>query len=354
MFNYVEIHKVDPRYGWIEVSAQIAGDEAPTVLRQPVSEDPREMAVNYLQRIRAGRDNPTDIPHGQQHALEELFEEACMARVMKKAGGSNTDLLELFPTNIIHFTHSEKSTFRKSRPVRIKMFMDEGYARLRARDFEGAMKRLDQVHLLDPENSTAFELKIICLRSWKKTEKCVRVFEEWIEAHPREAAPRLGLGEMWLHLEQYVRARKTFIEILAGDKADCMALVGLAQARLKLGEDPINDLRKASLVDRDYVVEMVEHHFDFRSRNPEDLAPRSLEDIAGAYRIPLQRIKERAVNGVLPAFSPDQETGLLRFSKTDLDLHYEVLKILGLEIDGKVLAAKAQPEAVQPGLFEEE
>ena len=355
MLNYLEIHKVDPRYGWIEVSAQVSGDEQPMVLRQPVGEDPREMAVNFLQRVKAGRETPLEIPHSQVHALEELFEEACMAQVMKKAGGSSTDLLELFPTNIIHFTHSEKSSFRKSRPVRIKMFMDSGYQRLRRRDFEGAMHRLDQVHLLDPKNSMAFELKVVCLRSWKKTEKCVQVFENWIEAHSDDLAPRLGLGEMWLHLEQYVRASKTFMDILVRKPGDCMGLIGLAQARLKLGEDPTNDLRKASLVDRDYVIEMVEHHFDFRIRNPEDLTPRSLEAIGKAYRIPLKRVQERAVNGVLPAFSPDEETGLLRFSEADLDRHYAILKMLGLEIDSKVLAQEArEDEPVQPGLFEEE
>jgi len=352
MFAYLEVQKHDPRFEWIEISSLAENDEAPFSVRLVVGEA-HEMVANFIQRFMARREGSFPVPEAQRNTIEELFEEACMARVLLKSGGDSPDLIDLFPTSVLYFKYPEKTSFRKSRAARIKMFLDEGYSLLQAHEFEAAMKRLDWVHHLDVSNVMAYELKLVCLRSWKKMAECIPVFENWIEAHPDDLAPRFGIGEMWLYLEQYVRARERFEEILQIHENDCMALIGLAQAKLKLGENPIDELRKAWLKDSEYTVNMVEHHFDFRGRGSSDLRPLSLEEIAKTYQIPLKRILERACNGVFPMAPPD-ESGLLRFSKNDMDRYYEVLKLLGLEIDkNKFGPVVNNTQDLQPGLFDE-
>ena len=352
MFTYLAVHKHEPRYDWVEIRAQIEGEETPVVIRQVVGEDPREMSAGYLDRIASRREAPLELTPTQRQALDDLFEEAVMARVMvRKETASGTDMIALFPTNLIHFRYPQKTTFRKSRSVRIQILLDEAYKLLHARAFEEALRYLDLVHALEPENAIAFELKVVCFRSWKKNEKCVGVFEEWIETHPDDPAPRLGLGEMWLYLEQFARARGRFEEMLALSANDPMALIGLAQAKAKLGEDPANELRKASMIDREYTVGMIEHCFDFKTRKPERLMPCSLDEIAKRYGVPRARVSARAEAGSLPAHPPEDEDGLLRFSPEDLDRYHHILEILGLEI-GKKALEPSESEAVQRSLFD--
>ena len=77
---------------------------------------------------------------------------------------------------------------------------------------------------------------------------------------------------------------------------------------------------------------MVEHHLDFRSAVSSKLEPMTLTSIAERYHIPLKRVLARARYGVLPAHPPQDDEGLLRFNRDDLDRHYQVLTKLGLEI----------------------
>ena len=352
MLHYVEVHKVDPEYHWLEVICEDAQNQEPTVTRLVVG-DAREMTHTFIKKYRAKQGKQVSVPENQWGLLEEFFEEVCMAQVFLQRGTASSDVLDLLPTTVIHFKSPEKTTFRKSRAVRIKMFLNEAFALLQQRDFQAALQRLEWVHHLDPADELAFELKVVCLRSWKKMAECVPVFEAWIGAHPDRVEPRLGLSEMWLYLEQNQRAKDSFHAILEKAPNHCMALVGLAQAKLKMGEDPSRELRKAWMLDQDFTREMVENHFDFRGMNPRDLEDRTLSEIAKTYQIPLTRVLDRARKGVLPMHPPESD-GLFRFSTKELDRYYEVLKILGLEISGatKTIEAVKQPEAYQPGLFD--
>jgi len=352
VLSSLAVFKLEPRYDWVEVRVFIDGEDEPMIIRQTVGDDPREMAAGFLDRIAARRERALELPAVQRQALEDLFEEAVMAKVMiRKEAETGSDMIALFPTNQIDFRYPQKTTFRKSRSVRIQLFLDEAYKLLHARAFEEVLRCLAMVHALEPENAIAFELKVVCFRSWKKNEKCIGVFEDWIATHPDDPAPRLGLGEMWLYLEQYARARARFEEMLALTANDPMALIGLAQAKAKLGEDPATELRKASMVDREYTVAMVEQHFDFRTRKPERLMPCALDEIAKRYGVPRVRVVARAKTGSLPAHPPEDEDGLLRFSPEDLDRYHHILEILGLEI-GKKALEPLRDEAVQRSLFD--
>jgi tetratricopeptide (TPR) repeat protein len=360
MLEYIEVHKIDPQMEWVEILAADQDHGEPTVIRAVIS-DAQEMAVTFSKRYTAKREGDLKIPGPQIQILEEFFEECCMAAVIAKGGEDSTDLKDLLPTTIIHFKYPERTTFRKSRTARIKLFSEEAFSYLQARDFDRAMARLDWIHHLDPRNELAFELKIVCLRSARKMAECVAVFETWCETHPNQIEPHIGLSEMWLFLEQYRKAKEGFERILEAAPKHPMALIGLAQAKLKLSESPLHDLRKAWLLDQGYTVRMVENALDFRRSNPDDLEPMSLSQIAKHYRIPLKRVIERTNRGVLPFHPPKEEKGLLRFSTKDLELHYTILKSLGLEITTGTLNAlqkppkpKAQSEAVQPSLFEED
>ena len=179
---------------------------------------------------------------------------------------------------------------------------------------------------------------------------CISVFESWIRTHPNQIEPQLGLGEMWLFLNQNQRAKEVFRRILMNFKGNYMALIGLCQAKIKLGEDSVPELRKAWLLDNRLTKAFVETHFDFRSVDSGELEAMSLKEVAETYRIPLSRILERARNGTLPAYPPGED-GLLRFSRKDLDLYDHVLRKLGFELSPKLKKQDLEPEAIQPSLF---
>lgn len=351
MLEYIEVHKIDPNYEWLEIKASDKANEHPTTIRLVIG-DAQEMLVGFQQRYKAKQPQPLEIPANQLHPIEEFFEEACMASVVFRKQSTDSDLVDLLPTTVIHFEYPELTSFRKSRAARVKLFLDQAFQLFQQRDFDAAIGRLNWVHLLDPANEMAFELKVACLRNHKKMAECVRVFEAWSEAHPQQIEPRLGISEMWLYLEQNQRAKEAFEKILEMVPNHAMALIGLAQAKLKLGDDPIPDLRKAFLVDMDYTKLMVEKHFDFRSHYPQDLTPMSLAEIAKNYNVSLKRVQERARNGVLPTHPPETPGGLLRFSKIDLDRFDNTLRCLGLEITTASIAKPAEEVTSQPGLFD--
>ena len=352
MLEYVEVHKIDPSFDWMEVKAADSENEQPTTIRLVIG-DAKEMLDGFVKRYKAKQPVAIDIPNNQIRPIEEFFEEACMAGVMVKKQTASPDLIDLLPTTVIHFLYPELTSFRKSRAARLKLFLEQSFTLFQQRQFSEALARLDWVHLLEANNEMAFELKVACLRNSRKMAECVRVFEAWIEAHPQQIDPRLGLSEMWLYLEQNQRAKDAFLQILELSPNHPMALVGLAQSKLKLGEDPIPDLRKAFMVDQTYTKTMVERHFDFRGHYPSDLQARSLADIAKSYNVSLKRVIERAKSGVLPSHPPATPGGLLRFSKIDLDRFDETLRCLGLEITtASVAKPKTGPADLQPGLFD--
>lgn len=352
MLRSVEVHKIDPNYDWLEVKASDHENDQATTIRLVIG-DSKEMVQGFLERYKAKQPSAVEIPNSQVIPLEEFFEEACMASVMFGKQTEKSDLVDLLPTTVIHFEYPELTSFRKSRAARVKLFLDQAFSLFQNHEFEAALARLNWVHLLDAGNEMAFELKIACLRNYKKMAECVRVFEEWIDAHPDRIEPRLGISEMWLFLEQNQRAKEAFESVLELAANHPMALIGLAQAKLKLGEDHMADLRKAFMVDQNYTKSMVEKHLDFRSHYPQDLEPMSLQDISKHYNVSLKRVTERAKNGVLPSHPPETPGGLLRFSRQDLDRFDETLRSLGLEISTATFAKNAQSEATQqPGLFD--
>ncbi|CAM2007752.1 tetratricopeptide repeat protein [Acanthopleuribacter pedis] len=354
MLTIIETHKVDPAFEWLEVRAADEAHEDGEIVRLVV-DDAQAMVSRFVKRYVAKRDAALKIPDKQVQLLEEFFEEACMAKAVSAKGLDSTDLPDLLPTTVIHFKYPERTTFRKSRAARVKLFLDQALSHISRRDFAAALGRLDWVHHLDPDNELAFELKIVALRSWRKAAECVAVFEAYVAAHPDKVEPRLGLSEIWLYLDNSKRARETLERILEQEPNHPMALVGLAQARCKLGEDPTPELRRAWLVDMDYTREMVEEHFDFRETKPENLAPRTLQSIAKHYHIPLKRILKRAKSGVLPMHPPTDESGLFQFTESELDRYYNILKTLGLEIPSTSFAKpkKEAVEAEQPSLFDD-
>jgi len=352
MFTFLEVHKIDVDLDWIEFAAADEDHPDPAVIRLVIDEG-RRMVHAFEQRYMAKREHPFEPPDGQMRQLEDFFEEARMAKAFYHSGSGSLDLVELLPTNTLYFDQPERTSFRKSRAGRVRMFLDEAQSALQRREFDRTMHRLGWALLLDPDNEEAFELKIICLRSWKKMAECIPVFEAWIAAHPQRIEPRLGLSEMWLYLEQNQRAKDAFQDLLEVAPNEPLAMIGLAQAKTKLGEDPCNELRKAWVLDSSLTIEMVEKVFDFRRLAPDDLEPRSLIDISEQLHIPLQRVIARARTGALPLHPPAAGSDLMRASPKDLDRHYHALRILGLEIapsgQGPGSAAATQSDLFKMG-----
>ncbi len=354
MFTFFEVFKMDAEIRWLEIKAGDTENDGPVTVRLPV-DDYHQMAAAFVKRYQAKRAQELEVPHTQAVMIEEFFQEACMARVMAGGGNTSPDLVDLLPTTIIDFRYPEKTSFRKSRSTRIQMFLEEALTLLHQRDFETALHRLAWVHLLEESNEYAFELEIVCLRSWKKMPECIPVFEAWIQNHPKAVEPRLGLSEMWLFLDQNQRARESFETLLTMEPGNCLALIGLAQARIKLGEDPLPELRKASIINSELTREMVERDFDFRVFKPERLVPKKLKEISETYLIPLNRVMERAARGVLPMHPPGEDQ-LFRFSEEELNRHYQVLRCLGLELGSSTPLAELteeEPQIIQPGLFDD-
>ena len=331
MFVFLEVHKTDPELRWMELRCMDDQHEEAVILRL-VIDDPPRMMVAFSRRYMAKREHEFAIPSSQAALLEDFFSEADMARILLQKKAEDNDLVLLLPTTVIHFQQPRKTSFRKSRIARIDMFLDEARGHMKRHDFENALARLDWVLHLDPGNQMAFAYKVVCYRSWKKMAECVPVFEKWIERHPFQVEPRLGLAEMWLYLDQNKRAREVLEALIEFAPRDAPAHLALAQALLRLGEDPLPPLRKAWLLHGELARDMVEHHLDFRAAGSGTLEPMSLEEIAQHYHIPLERVLARALHGVLPAHPPEEEGGLLRFDREELDRHYHVLTKLGLEI----------------------
>lgn len=348
MIDYIEVSRVDPNCEWLEVVASDRVNRVPTNIHLVIN-DAKDMVYLFQRRYLAKQPEQFTFSPKIIAGLEEFFQDANHVKIMSQTDHVSDELMRLLQTNRLDFGSPERSSFRKSKPIRVRLFLDLAYDMIDIRDFAQATKWLDWVHLLEPGHELAFELKIVCLRSWKRVSECVEVFKRWISAHPEKPEPRLGLGELWLYLDQNKRAQEVFELLLNLQPNHAMALIGLAQAKARLGEDFVPILMKAAVVEPRYTRSMVEHHFDFRHLHPGDLAPMTLEDVAARYDIPVKRLVDRASAGVLPFHAPSQD-GLLRFSKIELDQYYEVLKRLGLEISSENLGkggAASQHEAAQ-------
>jgi tetratricopeptide (TPR) repeat protein len=201
----------------------------------------------------------------------------------------------------------------------------------------------------------AYEMKMVILRSRQRYGECVTLVEQWIDCCPEREEAYLGLGELWLFLDQNQKALEIFSQLLTFSHHNCMAQIGLAQAQVRLGQDFVSTLMKASVWDSRYTKEMVEHSFDFRTTRPDDLVPMTLEAVAEHFMIPLKRIMGRALRGVLP-FHRKSGSDLLLFSEAELRNYYKVLKSLGLEMATRDVSSEPlprEPEAFQPSLFDE-
>lgn len=335
MLDTIEVNAVDADYSWIEVDARDQLNDA-NCLVHLVIQDAQDMVYAFTQRYLAKQTITFNFADSAMSALREFFQEARLAQVMYQEGKPLGELPVMLRTQGLSFTNPEKSTLRKSKAARVRLYLDEAYQAMQKHFFQRALQLLNWVHILDANNEMAFELRIVCLRSAKKISECVAVLEEWIQAYPDRLEARIGLGEVWLYLDQDNKARACFQEILALDTKNSMALVGLAQAKARLGEDYLGELTKAFLVDSSYVKEIVEHVFDFRAKDPDSLEARPLNRVAEHYGIPIKRLLGRAQRGVLP-FHPPSQGGLLRFSKVELDRYYDALRKLGLEIRSRPL-----------------
>lgn len=350
MFESIEVHKLDPKFSWIEWIAWDSVNDGSEVIRLVLDEDPSKMAHNFATRYMAKRDQVFTVPDSQMRLIKDLCEEAAMAATVYKNQGESPDLVDLLPTTILNFRYVERTTFRKSRAARISMFCEDAMDALGERNFERVVQRLNWVHHLDPKHEFAFQMKVVALRNWRKMAECIPVLEAWVRTYPQDTEPRLGLGEMWLFLGQNQKAHDVFEDMLRLEANQPMALIGQAQAKARMGEDPSAIIRKSWMLDRDYTVAMIEGRFDFRMPAPDDLEAATIKDVSRRYQIPLKRTLARAAAGTLPMHAPEEEGGLLRFSKQELDRHYNVLRALGLEL---VPIKKEEPQPVQPGLFDD-
>lgn len=330
MFEYLEVAQLDAEFSWLDLNAADETHPEPAIVRIAMDRDHQKMATSFVSTYMTKRESSFELPDSQKHMIEEFCAEAVMAQVVWLGGNDSPDLLELLPTTVIHFKEPQKTSFRKSRAARIAQFTAEAVEARENRDFQRAMQRLDWVHLMDPSNEEAFEWKVICLRNWKKPVESVPVYEAWIAAQPESITAQLGLSELRLYLGQNEEARNAFASILAQNKNLILALLGYAQAKARLGEDPIPELRQAWVREPQFTVAIIENHFDFRLPNPPELEERTLKEVAALYQIPLRRVLDRARRGVLPMHPMEKD--LLRFSKTELDRYYAVLKCVGLEI----------------------
>jgi len=358
MLEFIEVNRVDPELGWIEVLCSDTLNLNPTVIHLVIRE-PQDMVILFTKRYLTKQAIEFKFSENTLSQLENFFGEAHLARVMDGSDEPSSDALAMLKTNCVNFKYPERSSLRKSRPIRVKLFLDEAYQHLTSRRYDQALKRLEWIHILEPDHTLAFELKIVVLRSSKKISACIAVFEEWIEQHPEAIEPKLGLSELWLYLDQHQKAKDALMEVRERVPNHPLVLIGLAQAKARLGEDYLSELLKASVVDLDYTKEMVEHYFNFSSMNPQDLAPATLTQIAEDLNMPLKRLVGRAQRGVLP-FHTSQHQGLLLFSAMELERYRKVLTKLGLELQldrhetgAKTVAKEENPESGQMDLFEQ-
>ena len=331
MLARIEVHKVGPDFRWIELAVSDTLAEGAEIVRLGVN-DQHQMVRTLLERYLAKRDLDFALPPGQRTLLEEFFQEVSMAKLMAENQSGSPDLHELLPSTVIDFINPDRTSFRKGKELRVDMFLAEAAAALAEGTYDLGLQRLDWVQDLVPGHRDAFALRWSILRTWQKYPECIPVLESWRDAFPEDSEPRLKLGEMWLFLEQYQRARDTFAALLERIPNHLFGLLGLAQAQLRLGEDAMVTLRKASVKGGQITREMIERDFDFRLKNHGSLTPLSLMDIAEHYQIPLQRVMNRALAGVLPAHPPQSQDGLPGYDRSDLDRHYQILLMLRLEV----------------------
>lgn len=355
MFSYIEVENLDPDLRWVELLCEDDFNETPTRLRLVIG-DVSEMVVDFRRRYQSKHQVQVNFSSMVIGQLNTFFQDLVHAKSFKQNGQPSDELMKVARTNVVNFKNSLKTTLKKSLSARVNMFLEEACDLVDLRDYDKALRRLDWVHLIHPLNEMAFEMKMVLLRVQEKYGECVAVLESWIEAYPQRVEPFLGLGELWLFLDQNQKALDAFEKLLAFSPKNSMGLIGKAQAQLKLGRDFMAPLMKASIYNPHYTNEMVEHSFDFRTSRPDDLVPMSLEALAQHFKIPHKRIIGRALRGVLP-FHVIKNSDLLLFSEKEMKAYYLVLKKLGLEMTTEDLSddpLPGEPEAVQLNLFEDD
>jgi hypothetical protein len=329
MLDYLEMQRVGPGVDWVEVEACDSVNERPCLIHLPVR-DAQEMAAAFAKRYQSKQEIEFRLSDGALSHCASFFHECLLAHALVNNGSATGETLPLLETSTLNFRHPEKTSLRQSRTGRIKLFLDDAFASIKARQFAKALKRLDWVHLLDESNELAFELKVVALRSTRNMAECIRVFEQWTLAHPQAWEPCLGLGEAWLYLDQNQKAREVFSKLVASAPQLPHALIGLAQAKARLGEEFLPELLKASMLDGALVKETVEHRFDFRMAAARDLVPMTLIALGNTFQIPLKRLLGRAQRGVVPLHL--EGSGLASVSALEMQRYYQVLLKLGLEL----------------------
>jgi len=329
MLDYLEMQRVGPGVDWVEVEACDSVNERPCLIHLPVG-DAQEMAAAFAKRYQSKQEIEFRLSDGALSHCASFFHECLLAHALVNKGSATAETLPMLETSTLNFRQPEKTSLRQSRPGRIKLFLDEAFLAIKGRHFARALKRLDWVHLLDANHELAFELKVVTLRSTRNMGECIRVFEQWILAHPQAWEPRLGLGEAWLYLDQNQKAKDVFAALVSSGPQLPHALIGLAQAKARLGEEFLPELLKASMLDSALVKETVEHRFDFRMVAARDLEPMTLVALGNTFQIPLKRLLGRAQRGVVPLHL--EGGGLARVSAVEMQRYYQVLLRLGLEL----------------------
>ena len=354
MFSYIEVEKIDPGFQWVELLCEDQLNEEPTRLRLVIS-DLEQMVADFRRRYQSKHQVQVNFNSQVLGQLNTFFLDFVQVKGYLTQGKDAEELKKVAQTNVINFQDPSKTTLKKSLPARSHLFLEEACRLADLKKFHLAFCRLEWMHLINPMDEMAFEMKMVILRSQGKYGECVSVLEKWIECYPQRVEAYLGLGELWLFLDQNLNALEIFEKLLSFSTKNCMAQIGLAQAQLKLGKEFISALMKASVWDPKYTKEMIEHSFDFRTPRPRDLLPMTLEALSAHFQIPVKRLIGRALRGVLP-FHRSPEYELLLFSEKEMQNYYKVLKKLGLEMNTSDLSKEPLPreaDAVQLSLFEE-
>ncbi|PIE01316.1 MAG: hypothetical protein CSA81_12085 [Acidobacteria bacterium] len=354
MFSYIEVEKTDPQFQWVELLCEDIFNNQQTKLRLLIT-DVDDMVINFRKRYQGKHQVQVNFTTKVLGSLSAFFQDFVHAKMNLEQGKDADEITKVACTNRLNFTSPENSTLKKSLATRVNMFLDEAFFLMEKNELQASYRRLEWVHLIDPLNEMAFELKMVILRMQEKFGECVSLLESWIEHYPKREEPYIGLGEMWLYRNQNQKALDVFSKLLEISPKSCLAQIGIAQAEVKLGRDYIPSLMKAFILNPQYTKDMVEFSFDFRRPRPGDLVAMSLESVANHFKIPVKRMIGRALHGVLP-FHRRTQSDLLLFSESELNEYYKVLKTLGIEMNTADLSNQPLPkdaEPVQMSLFDD-
>jgi tetratricopeptide (TPR) repeat protein len=225
-------------------------------------------------------------------------------------------------------------------PEEFDGLLDEAAEWMEENAFDNALPLLQEAAQLMPGDPEVWQRLGATYLGLGDREEAERSYRRWWEIAPNNPLAFRAYANLLFRMGRYEDAQAAALAWLGQEPDDGYALLLLANARYKRGEEFDSWLERAREVNPDLFVAAMTGVFDYtRGSSPGEWNSLQAADSLG---IPETRLIERAAQGGFPAYY-DPETETFSFQKDDLDARAKILSRYELENDAGSQSA-AVPE----------